>query len=72
MKSHGAANNRRWVVLALSGDWACINGSAKMEVMGFILGAAGLVFALSALAKISKLQRQLSAAGILGSEHKPG
>jgi hypothetical protein len=41
-----------------------------MEVMGFILGAAALVFALSALAKISKLQNQLSAAGVLGNRSK--
>ena len=41
-----------------------------MEVMGFTLGAAGLVFALSALAKISKLQSQLRAAGVLGKEHE--
>ena len=41
-----------------------------MEVMGFILGAAGMVFALSALAKISRLQRQLIAAGVLGNQPK--
>ena len=42
----------------------------KMEIMGFILGAAALVFALSALAKISKLQSQLNAAGVLGNKHE--
>ena len=41
-----------------------------MDVMGFILGAAGLVFALGALAKVSELQSQLRAAGVLGDKHK--
>jgi hypothetical protein len=41
-----------------------------MEIMGFIFGAAGLAFALSALARLSKLESQLSAAGVLGKRHE--
>jgi hypothetical protein len=48
-----------------------MNGSAeKMEVMGLGLAAAALVFALSALAKISRLQSQLEAAGVLAGQRK--
>lgn len=43
-----------------------------MGFMGFIVGATALVFALSALAKISKLQRQLSAAGVLANQREAG
>jgi hypothetical protein len=41
-----------------------------MEVIGFIFGSAGLSLALLAWAKIAKLESQLSAAGVLGNQHK--
>jgi hypothetical protein len=41
-----------------------------MEATGLGLAAAALVFALSALAKISKLQSQLKAAGVLTDKHE--
>jgi len=46
-------------------DW-----EGEMEVIGFIFGSAGLSFALLAWAKIAKLESQLSAAGVLGNQHK--
>ena len=36
-----------------------------MEVIGFIFGLTGLSFALSALAKISSLEKRLAEAGVL-------
>lgn len=36
-----------------------------MEVMGFALGAIAFVFALGALGKIRKLEKQLKEAGVL-------
>jgi hypothetical protein len=51
--------------------WAYMNGSTTMAAMGVIglgLAAAALVFALSALEKISKLREQLKAAGVLADQ----
>jgi hypothetical protein len=45
-------------------------GSTTMAVMSLGLAAAALVFALSALEKISKLQRQLKAAGVLADQRE--
>ncbi len=36
-----------------------------MEFMGFIFGLAGFTFAMSAIAKIGKLEKQLKEAGVL-------
>jgi hypothetical protein len=41
-----------------------------MELMGLGLAAAALVFALSALEKISKLKSQLKAAGVIADKDK--
>ena len=46
-----------------------------MEVFGIIgmsLGAMGLIFALNASARISKLEKQLTETGVLGKEYKSG
>lgn len=36
-----------------------------MEVMGFVFGLIAFVFAISALGKVSKLEKQLKEAGVL-------
>jgi hypothetical protein len=36
-----------------------------MEVMGFTFGAIAFVFAIGALGKISRLEKQLKEAGVL-------
>ena len=44
-----------------------------MEVFGIIgmsLGAMGFIFAISAWAKISTLEKQLKETGVLGKEYK--
>jgi hypothetical protein len=57
------------MALAYPGEyWPYMNGSTTMAVMGLGLAAAALVFALSALEKISKLQKQLKAAGVLADQ----
>ncbi len=50
-----------------------------METIGFIFGMSGMsfgimgfIFALSALAKISKLEKQLTETGVLDKEYKSG
>ncbi len=39
-------------------------------IIGISLGATGFIFALTALAKISKLERQLKETGVLDKEYK--
>jgi hypothetical protein len=45
---------------SLTEGWRC-----KVEVMGFIFGLIAFVFAISALDKIRKLEKQLQEAGVL-------
>jgi hypothetical protein len=48
-------------------------GRSRMEAFGIIgmsLGTMGFIFALSAQAKIAKLEKQLKKAGILDKEYK--
>ena len=50
-------------------------GEGGMEgfgIIGFSLGATGFIFALSALAKICKLEKQLKETGVLDKEYKSG
>ena len=39
-------------------------------IMGFTMGTIGFIFAMSALAKISKLEKQLKETGVLDQEYK--
>ncbi len=41
-------------------------------IVGMSLGTMGFIFAMSALAKISKLEKQLKEAGVLDKGHKSG
>ena len=41
-------------------------------IMGFSLGAMGFVFALNALAQVSKLEKRLKEKGVLDKECKSG
>ena len=44
----------------------------SLGVTGFIFALIGLTLALNALAKISKLERQMKETGILDKEYKSG
>lgn len=39
-------------------------------IVGFSLGTVGFIFAMTALNKISKLEKQLKETGVLGKEYK--
>ena len=39
-------------------------------IIGLSLGSMGFIFAMSALAKISKLEKQLKETGVLDKEYK--
>ena len=39
-------------------------------IIGFSLGTMGFIFAINALAKISKLEKQLKETGVLDKEYK--
>ena len=39
-------------------------------IIGMSVGSMGFIFALSALAKVSKLEHQLKEAGVLDKEYK--
>ena len=41
-------------------------------ILGMVFGTTGLVFAMSALAKISKLEKQLKETGVLDKAYKSG
>jgi len=41
-------------------------------IIGMSFGLSGLVMAMSALAKISKLEKQLKETGVLDKEYKSG
>ena len=41
-------------------------------IIGFSLGTVGFIFALVALDKISKLEKQLRKTGVLDKEYKSG
>ena len=41
-------------------------------IIGMSLGTMGFIFAMSALAKISKLEKQLKETGVLNKEYKSG
>jgi hypothetical protein len=50
-----------------------IKGGSGMEAFGIIgmsLGSVGMIFALTALAKIARLEEQLKAKGVLNGEIK--
>jgi hypothetical protein len=42
-----------------------------VEVIGFIVGMAGLGFALTTMARIEKLEKRLEAAGVLKPDPDP-
>lgn len=41
-------------------------------ILGMSLGTMGFIFSMSALAKISKLEKQLKATGTLDKDYKSG
>ncbi len=41
-----------------------------LGVVGFTFGLIGFIFAMSALSKISKLEKQLKETGVLGPDYK--
>lgn len=41
-------------------------------IVGMSLGAMGFIFSMNALARISKLEKQLKATGILDKDYKSG
>ncbi len=41
-----------------------------MEIVGMTFGIVGMVFAVIALAKVSKLEKQLRDTGVLDKEYK--
>ena len=43
-----------------------------LGIVGMSLGSMGFIFGMSALARISKLEKQLKETGVLGKEFKSG
>ena len=48
------------------------NGMEVFGMVGMSFGTMGFIFALNALAKISKLEKQLTETGVLDKEYKSG